>query len=112
MLNGSADNEDVAVLVRDRLREQVRDNTAARTNVTLGFLCDQWPSSLLHCTYLSLLHCTYLICARVCHVNVDGNAQGTHRTGPRLRQGSPHRRNSCVHLFSSAASSSGLDTRY
>jgi integrase len=44
MLSGSADTEDAAVLVRDRLREQVRDNTAARTNVTLGYLLDEWLS--------------------------------------------------------------------
>jgi integrase len=44
MLSGSADTEEAAVLVRDRLREQVRDNTAARTNVTLGYLFDEWLS--------------------------------------------------------------------
>ncbi len=44
MLSGSADAEDAAVLVRDRLRAQVRDNTAARTNVTLGYLLDEWLS--------------------------------------------------------------------
>jgi integrase len=44
MLSGSADTEDAAVLVRDQLREQVRDNTAARTNVTLGYLLDEWLS--------------------------------------------------------------------
>jgi hypothetical protein len=43
MLSGSADT-DAAVLVRDRLRAQVRDNTAARTNVTLGYLLDEWLS--------------------------------------------------------------------
>jgi len=32
------------VLGRDRLREQVRDDTAARTNVTLGYLLDEWLS--------------------------------------------------------------------
>ncbi|MGH3924658.1 MAG: tyrosine-type recombinase/integrase [Pseudonocardiaceae bacterium] len=42
MLSDSADTEDAAVLVRDRLRAQVRDNTAARTNVTLGYLLDEW----------------------------------------------------------------------
>jgi integrase len=41
MLSGSAETEEAAVLVRDRLREQVRDNTAARTNVTLGYLLDE-----------------------------------------------------------------------
>jgi integrase len=44
MLSDSADTEDAAVLIRDRLREQVRDNTAARTNVTLGYLLDDWLS--------------------------------------------------------------------
>jgi integrase len=44
MLSGSAETEDAAVLVRDRLRGQVRDNTAARTNVTLGYLLDEWLS--------------------------------------------------------------------
>src|SRR3981081_4493976 len=44
MLSDSADTEDAAVLIRDRLREQVRDNTAARTNVTLGYLLDEWLS--------------------------------------------------------------------
>ncbi|MGH3787073.1 MAG: site-specific integrase, partial [Pseudonocardiaceae bacterium] len=29
---------------RDRLRQQVRDDTAARTNVTLGYLFDTWLS--------------------------------------------------------------------
>jgi hypothetical protein len=33
-LTGSADTEDAAIVLRDRLRGQVRDNTAARTNVT------------------------------------------------------------------------------
>jgi integrase len=44
MLSGSADTEDAAVLVRDRLRAQVWDNTAARTNVTLGYLLEEWLS--------------------------------------------------------------------
>ncbi len=44
MLSGSADTEDAAVLVCDQLRGQVRDNTAARTNVTLGYLLDEWLS--------------------------------------------------------------------
>jgi integrase len=44
MLSDSADTEDAAVLIRDRLREQVRDNTTARTNVTLGYLLDEWLS--------------------------------------------------------------------
>ena len=42
MLSGSADTEDAAVLARDRLRGQVRDNMAARTNVTLGYLLNEW----------------------------------------------------------------------
>ncbi|MGH3884052.1 MAG: hypothetical protein ACRDRC_11720, partial [Pseudonocardiaceae bacterium] len=33
MLSGSADTEDAAIVIRDRLRQQVRDDTAARTNV-------------------------------------------------------------------------------
>jgi integrase len=41
-LTGSADTEDAAIVLRDRLRAQVRDNTAARTNVTLGYLLDEW----------------------------------------------------------------------
>jgi len=36
MLTGSADSEAAAVEVRDRFRQQVRDRTAVRTNVTLG----------------------------------------------------------------------------
>ncbi|MDQ3763525.1 MAG: site-specific integrase [Actinomycetota bacterium] len=44
MLSGSANTEDAAILIRDRLRQQVRDNTAARTNVTLGYLLDEWLS--------------------------------------------------------------------
>jgi integrase len=43
-LSGSADTEDAAIVIRDRLRAQVRENTAARTNVTLGYLLDQWLS--------------------------------------------------------------------
>ena len=42
MLSGSADTEDAAIVIRDRLRQQVRDNTAARTNVTLSYLLDEW----------------------------------------------------------------------
>jgi integrase len=41
-LTGSADTEDAAIVLRDQLRGQVRDNTAARTNVTLGYLLDEW----------------------------------------------------------------------
>lgn len=33
MLSGSADTEDAAIVLRDHLRAQVRDNTAAKTNV-------------------------------------------------------------------------------
>lgn len=44
MLSGSADTEHAAIMIRDRLRQQVRDNTAARTNVTLGYLLDEWLS--------------------------------------------------------------------
>ncbi len=44
MLTGSADTEDAAIVIRDQLRQQVRDNTAARTNVTLGYLLDEWLS--------------------------------------------------------------------
>jgi integrase len=43
-LSGSADTEDAAIVIRDRLRAQVRENTAARTNVTLSYLLDQWLS--------------------------------------------------------------------
>jgi integrase len=41
-LSGSADTEDAAVVLRDGLRRQVQDATAARTNVTLGYLLDEW----------------------------------------------------------------------
>lgn len=41
-LTGSADTEDAAIVMRDQLRAQVRDNTAARTNVTLSYLLDEW----------------------------------------------------------------------
>jgi hypothetical protein len=44
MLSGSADTEEAAIVIRDQLRQQVRDNTAARTNVTLGYLLDEWLS--------------------------------------------------------------------
>ncbi len=43
-LTGSADTEDAAIVLRDRLRQQVQDNTAAKTNVTLGYLLDEWLS--------------------------------------------------------------------
>jgi hypothetical protein len=42
MLSGSADTEDSAIVIRDRLRQQVRDDTAARTNVTFSYLLDTW----------------------------------------------------------------------
>jgi len=44
VLSGSADTEDTAIVIRDRLRQQMRDNTAARTNVTLSYLLDEWLS--------------------------------------------------------------------
>ncbi|MGH3511322.1 MAG: tyrosine-type recombinase/integrase [Pseudonocardiaceae bacterium] len=40
--SGSADTEDAAIVLRDRLRQRVQDATAARTNVTLGYLLDEW----------------------------------------------------------------------
>ena len=43
-LTGSADTEDAAIALRDQFRAQVRDNTAAKTNVTLGYLLDEWLS--------------------------------------------------------------------
>lgn len=43
-LPGSADTEDAAIVLRDRLRQQVKDNTAAKTNVTLGYLLDEWSA--------------------------------------------------------------------
>ena len=36
-LTGSVDLEDAAIVLRDRLPQQVQDNTAAKTNVTLGY---------------------------------------------------------------------------
>jgi hypothetical protein len=41
-LAGSAGTEDAAIALRDRLRQQGKDNTAAKTNVTLGYLLDEW----------------------------------------------------------------------
>jgi integrase len=41
ILSGAADTEDTAIVIRDQLRQQVRDNTAAQTNVTLGYLLDE-----------------------------------------------------------------------
>ncbi len=43
-LSGSADTEDAAIVLRDQLRRQVQDATAAKTNVTLGYLLDEWLS--------------------------------------------------------------------
>jgi integrase len=43
-LSGSADTEDAAIVLRDGLRRQVQEATAARTNVTLGYLLDEWLS--------------------------------------------------------------------
>src|SRR5918997_1583147 len=43
-LTGSADTVDAAIVLRDRLRRQVQDATAARTNVTLGYVLDEWLS--------------------------------------------------------------------
>jgi integrase len=43
-LSGSADTEDAAIALRDGLRRQVQEATAARTNVTLGYLLDEWLS--------------------------------------------------------------------
>ncbi|MGH4007018.1 MAG: hypothetical protein ACRDTH_02405 [Pseudonocardiaceae bacterium] len=43
-LSGSADSEDAAIVLRDQLRRQVQDATAARTNVTLGCVLDEWLS--------------------------------------------------------------------
>jgi integrase len=42
ILTGSADTQDAAVDLRDGFRKQVRERTAVRTNVTLGFLLDEW----------------------------------------------------------------------
>ncbi|MDQ3762123.1 MAG: N-terminal phage integrase SAM-like domain-containing protein [Actinomycetota bacterium] len=44
-LTGSADTQDAAIVLRDRLRQQVKDNTAAKTNVTLGYLLHEWSAS-------------------------------------------------------------------
>ena len=44
MVSGSADTDEAAIVIRDELRQQVRDNTAARRNVTLGYLLDEWLS--------------------------------------------------------------------
>lgn len=42
MLTGSAEDEDVAIKLRDKFRRQVAEATAARTSVTLGYLLDEW----------------------------------------------------------------------
>ncbi|MGH3572900.1 MAG: tyrosine-type recombinase/integrase [Pseudonocardiaceae bacterium] len=58
--SGSADTEDAAIVLRDRLRQRVQDATAARTNVTLGYLLDEWLSGhqvedTTRATYLLLI---------------------------------------------------------
>jgi integrase len=42
MLTGSADSQDAAIELRDKYRTQVRERTAVRTGVTLGYLLDEW----------------------------------------------------------------------
>lgn len=42
VLSVSARTEADAFVLHDQFRAQVRDNTAARTNVTLGYLLDEW----------------------------------------------------------------------
>jgi hypothetical protein len=42
MLAGSAATEDAAIELRDKYRQQVKEHTAARTAVTLGYLLDEW----------------------------------------------------------------------
>ena len=42
MLTGSADSQTAAIDLRDGFRKQVRERTSVRTNVTLGFLLDEW----------------------------------------------------------------------
>lgn len=42
MLSGSADPEDATIAIRNRLRQPVRDDTAAWVNVTLGNLLNTW----------------------------------------------------------------------
>jgi integrase len=41
-LSGSADTEDAALVLRDQLRRPVQKATAARTDVMLGYLLDEW----------------------------------------------------------------------
>jgi integrase len=45
MLTGSADDEDAAIELRDEFRRQVKERHAAKTNVTLGYLLDEWLAS-------------------------------------------------------------------
>lgn len=45
MLTGSADDEDAAIELRDKFRRQVKEQHAAKTNVTLGYLLDEWLAS-------------------------------------------------------------------
>lgn len=42
MLTGSADSQEAAVELRDRFRQQVRERTAVRSNVSLRYLLDEW----------------------------------------------------------------------
>ena len=42
ILTGSADSQDAAIELRDKYRTQVRERTAVRTGVTLGYLLDEW----------------------------------------------------------------------
>ncbi len=42
MLTGSAENENDAIELRDRFRQQVRSRTAVRSNVTLRYLLNEW----------------------------------------------------------------------
>lgn len=41
-LSGSVDTEDAAIVLRNQLRRQVQNATAARTNVTLGYVLNEW----------------------------------------------------------------------
>ena len=42
ILTGSADTQPAAIELRDRFRAQLREQTAVRTGVTLGYLLDEW----------------------------------------------------------------------
>jgi hypothetical protein len=42
MATGSADTQSGAIELRDEFRKQVREQTAVRTGVTLGYLLDEW----------------------------------------------------------------------